>query len=83
MASSSSDTESDSYYSDDSEWNYIPGPYQIKNPSATDENIGEVQSSSDRVQDVGLYINEPIADKEWLENTARKRLDGTEELSTW
>ena len=96
MASSSSDTESNSYYSDDSEWNYIPGPYQIENPCTTDENIGEAQSSSDRVQDVGPYINEPIADEEWLEKYREKkqsyderlkelqrRLDGTEELSTW
>ena len=52
MASSSSDTESNSYYSDDSESNYIPGSYQIENPSTTDENIGEAQSSSDRVQDI-------------------------------
>ncbi len=96
MASSSSDTESNSYYSDDSESNYIPGPYQIENPSTTDENIDEAQSNSDRVQDIGLYISEPIANEEWLDKYREKkqsyderlkelqrRLDGTEELSTW
>ena len=96
MASSSSDTESNSYYSDDSEWNYIPGSYQIENPSTTDEDISEAQSSSNRIQDIGLYIIEPIANEEWLDKYREKkqsyderlkelqrRLDGTEELSTW
>jgi hypothetical protein len=97
MASSSSDTESNSWYSDDSEWNYIPGPYAIENPSKTDENIGEAQSCSDRAQDAtGPYANEPIADEEWLVKYREKkksyderlkelqrRLDGEEELSTW
>ena len=52
---------------------YIPGPYQIENPSTTDENIGEAQSSSDRVQDVGSYINELIADEEWVEKYREKK----------
>jgi hypothetical protein len=43
MSSSSSDTENNSYQSDDSDWNYIPGPYQIEKPSEIDKNTGEAQ----------------------------------------
>ena len=57
MSSSSSDTESHSYQSDDSEWNYIPGPYNIEKTSASGENGSEMRDSivitkatSDRMQ---------------------------------
>ena len=44
MPSSSSDTENNSYQSDDSDWNYIPGPYQIAKSSETNENSSEAKS---------------------------------------
>ena len=57
MSSSSSDTESQSYQSDDSEWNYIPGPYNIEKTSASGENgvkcatqIVITKATSDRMQ---------------------------------
>ena len=97
MSSSSSDTENNSYQSDDSDWNYIPGPYQIEKPSEIDKNTGEAQwSSADNEQDIGPYVNEPVADEDWLANYREKkesyderlkelqrRLDGSEELTKW
>lgn len=97
MSSSSSDTENNSYQSDDSDWNYIPGPYQIEKSREIDENTGEAQSSSvDQEQDIGPYVNEPVADEDWLANYREKkesyderlkelqrRLDGSEELTKW
>ena len=56
MSSSSSDTESQSYQSDDSEWNYIPGPYNVEKTSAS----GEMRDSNSHHEgNVGPYANEP------------------------
>ena len=97
MASSSSDTESRSYQGDDSEWNYIPGPYNIEKTSASGENGSEMRDSNSHHEgNVGPYANEPVADEDWLANYREKkqtyderlmklqlRLDGTEELRKW
>ena len=56
MSSSSSDTESQSYQSDDSEWNYIPGPYNIEKTSASGENGSEMRDSNSHHEgNVGPY----------------------------
>ena len=94
MSSSSSDTESHSYQSDDSEWNYIPGPYNIEKTSASGSEMRD--SNSRHEGNVGPYANEPVADEDWLANDREKkqtcdkrlmklqvRLDGTEELRKW
>ena len=96
MSSSSSDTENNSYQSDDSDWNYSPGPYQIEKSSEIDECAAEAKSSSSREQDVGPYMNEPVADEDWLAKYRAKkqtyderlrklqrRLDGLEEINKW
>ena len=93
MSSSSSDTENNSYQSDDSDWNYIPGPYQIAKSSETNENSSEANSrSAANEKDIGPYAN----DEDWLANYREKRqkyderlrelqrrLDGLEELKKW
>ena len=97
MSSSSSDTENNSYQSDGSDWNYIPGPYQIAKSSETNENSSEANSSSAaNEKDIDPYANEPVADEDWLANYSEKRqkydehlkelqrrLDGLEELNKW
>lgn len=84
MSSSSSDTENNSYQSDDSDWNYIPGPYQIEKPSEIDKNTGEAQwSSADNEQDIGPYVNEPVADEDWLANYREKRNHTTNVLRNY
>ena len=96
MSSSSSDTESQSYQSDDSEWNYIPGPYNVEKTSASGENGSEMRDSNSHHEgNVGPYANEPVADEDWLANYREKkqtyderlkklqlRLDGTEDSNT-
>ena len=93
MPSSSSNTESQSYQSDDSEWNYIPGAYNIKKTSASGENGSEMRDSNSHHEgNVGPYANDPVADEDWLANYRERkqtynerlkklqlRLDGTEE----
>ncbi|XP_028408361.1 uncharacterized protein LOC114530939 [Dendronephthya gigantea] len=94
MSSSSSDAESNSYQSDDSDWNYIPGPYIIKKQSEAAANIDD--QITDETSELGPYANEPAADEEWLANYREKkqtyderlkefqrRLDGIEELDKW
>ena len=97
MSSSSSDTENSSYQIDDSDWNYIPGPYQIEKSSIDNKNNsldGAKSSSADHDPDVGPYVNEPVADADWLVKYQEKkqkyderlkklqrRLDGSEELN--
>ena len=65
MADSS---DSDSYCSDDSEYNYIPGkPIITRNFTYNEEdetsNIPEDQANN---QFIGPYVDEPLADPEWL-----------------
>ena len=74
MSSSSSDTENQSYQSDDSDWNYIPGPYDIERPTKSGENANETRdSSSHNHGDVGPYTNEPVADEDWLASHRERR----------
>lgn len=95
MSSSSSDTESGSYQTDDSDWNYIPGPYEIKKRSEATANVDD-QTTDDDELELGPYGNEPVADEEWLANYREKkqtyderleelkrRLDGAEKLDKW
>ena len=86
----SSDHETDSevsYQTDDSDINFIPG-YIMECPER------ENSCSSDQEINMGAYADEPLADKEWLENynrqerehleleqKLRKRLDGSVEVS--
>ena len=73
MASSSSDAESHSYQSDDSEWNYIPGPYNVEKTSASGENGSEMRDSNSHHEgNVGPYANEPVADEDWLKLSRKK-----------
>ena len=91
MSSSSSDTENNSYQSDGSDWNYIPGPYQIAKSSETNENSSEANSSSAaNEKDIGPYANEPVADEDWLANYREKDKNTTnvsrncnEDLMVW
>ena len=98
MSSSSSDTEYQSYQSDDLDWNYIPGPYNIEAeaPTESGENVNIACDSSHNDEDAGPYANEPVADKDWLASYRERRqtyeerlrelqlrLDGTEELAKW
>ena len=74
MSSSASDTENQSYQSDDSEWNYITGPYNIEKTSASGENGSEMRDSNSHHEgNVGPYANEPVADENWLANYREKK----------
>ncbi len=92
MSDHETDSE-DSYQSDDSDINFIPG-YIMECP--------ELQNSSNDSSDqdennLGLaYVDEPLASEEWLESYNRqererleleeklgKRLDGSVEVSEW
>lgn len=73
MSSSSSDTENDSYQSDDSDWNYIPGPYKIAKSSETNKNSTEAKSSSAAdEQDIGPYANDQLPSKIGSQITVKK-----------
>ena len=66
--------ENNSYQSDDSDWNYIPGPCQIVKSSETNENSSEANSSSTaNEKDIGPYANEPVANEDWLANYREKK----------
>ena len=41
MASSSSDTENESCQTDDSDWNHIPGPHIISEPTEVETSLSE------------------------------------------
>ena len=73
MASSSSDTENGSCQTDDSDWNYIPGPHIKGEPTEVETSLSEHNTASASAmsndhdeQDLGPYADEPIADEEWL-----------------
>ena len=69
----SSDTESQSYHCHDSEWNYIPGLYNIEKASASGESGSEMRNSNSHHEGyIGLYANEPVADEDWLANYCEK-----------
>ena len=83
----------ESYQSDDSDTNFIPG-YIIENSESV-ENFSD--SSSEDESAAGMaYREEPLADQEWLENYKRqenerlelkekleRRLDGSVQISEW
>ncbi|XP_046839887.1 uncharacterized protein LOC124434069 [Xenia sp. Carnegie-2017] len=94
MSSSNSDTESTSYQTDDSDWNYYPGIFDIKKTS--EASATKDDKSTDDNADVGPYSNEPVADEEWLSNyrgrkqkyddrlkELQRRLDGEEKYDQW
>ena len=88
MSSSSSDTENNSYkamaQSDGSDWNYIPGPYQIAKSSETNENSSAREANSSSAaneKDIGPYAIEPAADEDWLANYREKRQKYDERLN--
>ena len=97
MSSSSSETENSSYQSDDSDWNYIPGPYVIRESSEARANVDHAdQTTGDGEPEIGPYENEPAANEEWLAEYQQKkktydmrleelgrRFDGTETLDKW
>ena len=58
MSSSNSNSENDSYETDDSDWNYIPGPYEIKKSSGATANV---EATDDDEPDLAPYGNEPVA----------------------
>ena len=73
MSSSSSDTESHSYQSDDSEWNYTPGPYDIEKTSASGENGSEMRDSNSHHEgNVGPYANDQLLTKTGSQIIAKK-----------
>ena len=91
----SSDHETDSemsYQTDDSDINFIPG-YIMECPER--ENSSNDSSDQDE-SNLGAYVDEPLANEEWLENynrqererlelieKLRKRLDGSVKVSEW
>ena len=91
----SSDHETDSemsYQTDDSDINFIPG-YITECPER--ENSSNDSSDQDE-SNLGAYVDEPLANEEWLENynrqererlelieKLRKRLDGSVKVSEW
>ena len=91
----SSDHETDSevsYQTEDSDINFIPG-YIMECPER--ENSSNDSSDQDE-SNMGVYVDEPLANEEWLENynrqererleleeKLRKRLDGSVQVSEW
>ena len=62
-----------SHQTDDSDWNYIPGPHIISEPTEVETSLSEhntasalAMSNDHDEQDLGPYADEPIADEEWL-----------------
>lgn len=88
-----SEESEDSYQSDDSDINFIPG-YIIEN-SELNENLSD--NSGEEESTAGMaYREEPLADEEWLANYNRqenerlklkeklgRRLDGSVQLNEW
>ena len=90
----SSDNETDSaesYQTDDSDINFIPG-YIMECPKRENSS----SDSSEDENNMGAYVDEPLANKEWLENyhrqererleleeKLRNRLDGSVKVSKW
>lgn len=84
--SQSSDSEQ-SYDSDDSEYNYIPGVFEYEE---------EIPNDEAQVEHYEPYSNEPLADEEWLvdykkqkaieeelEKKLTQRLDGVDHVQNW
>ena len=96
MSSKSSDSDQCSF-SDDSEFNYIPGNYSVIESEIMEASDGE-NGADDGVKTHNgePYSCEPMADQQWVaeyrQRQAKKeqrlaslndRLAGREELSTW
>jgi len=75
MSKSDSDSEQ-SYCSDDSEFNYIPGPYVIEAVEVEEANANEAaESPTDDILDPDTfkpYEEEPMASEEWVSEYERK-----------
>ena len=89
MDSPASDSENESYQTDDSEQNYIPGPHLIDEPTEAKEAVGSHNM-------VNMGADEPVVDKEWLSKykerkqshdkrlrILRNRLEGKEDVRNW
>ena len=63
-----SDSENESYQTDDSEYNYIPGPHLIDEPTEVEEAVGSPNMVNMGAEEpnVGPYADEPVAAEEWL-----------------
>ena len=59
MDSPASDSENESYQTDDSEYNCIPAPRLIDEPTEVEEAVGSPNM-------VNMGADEPVADEEWL-----------------
>ena len=71
MDSPASDSESESYQTDDSEYNYIPGPHLIDEPTQVEEAFGSPNMVNMGAEEpnVGPYADEPVADEVQGEKT--------------
>ena len=76
MSKSDSDSE-ESYCSDDSEFNYIPGPNVIEAIENEEANANEAAASpTDDTLDPGTfksYEDEPIASEEWVSEYEKRQ----------
>ena len=76
MSKSDSDSEQ-SYCSDDSEFNYIPGPYVIEAVEVEEANANKAaESPTDDILDPDTfkpYEEEPMASEEWVSEYERKQ----------
>ena len=76
MSKSDSDSEQ-SYCSDDSEFNYIPGPYVIEAIEDEEANANEAAvSPTDDTLDPDMfkpYEDEPIASEEWVSEYEKRQ----------
>jgi len=75
MSKKDSDSEQ-SYCSDDSEFNYIPGPYVIEAIEVEEANSNEAALPTDDNLDPDMfnsYEDEPLASEEWLSEYVKKR----------
>ena len=69
MDSPASDSENESYETDNSEYNYIPGPHLIDEPTEVEEVVGSPNNMVNmdaEEPNVGPYADEPVDDEEWL-----------------
>lgn len=77
MSSSSSNTDSESYQSNDSDWNYIPGNINLPTEGVDRTLQGATGSEFVAIHvnepEIGAYANEPEADEEWLAQYLAKK----------
>ena len=82
MDSPASDSENESYQTDDSEYNYIPGPHLIDEPTEVEEAVGSPNMVNMGAEEpnVGPYADEPVADEEWLSKYRERKQSHDERL---